>query len=109
MVKKHIIHCLLIGSIVVLSIASSCKKSSSVAYMNNATITNFSFTVPLCGAPYTVVIHGIADSNAQFESLPAGSNISTFPTNVKLNWHHIIDSQCLGSNNIFVDAIEKVN
>ena len=98
---------------VVLFVFFSCKKGRATSYMNTAIITSWNITTPFCGAPFQIVIHGLADSNAQFETLPASSNIdpltSVYPINVKLNWHRDTVSGCPGANNIVVDAIEKVN
>ena len=94
---------------------SSCKKSSSsTSYMNAATIKGPNYTVPACGAAYFIVVHGIADSEAQFDTLPSGSGIdlttATFPINVRINWHHNNDDACdFMINAMTIDAVSKVN
>jgi len=94
---------------------SSCKKSStSTSYMNTATITGPNLTVPPCGAAYYIVVHGIVDSEAQFNILPTGSGIdlatATFPINVHINWHHNNDDACDSMiNALIIDGVKKVD
>ncbi len=87
----------------------ACKKSSTT-YMNTATIKGPNLTMPACGAAYLITIHGIADSGAQFNTLPSGSGIdlstATFPINIRLNWHHNTGNFCDTAVNIIsIDAM----
>ena len=79
--------------------------------MNEATIKGPNYTMPPCGGLYFIVIHGIADSMAEFDSLPHGSSIAldtaTFPLNIRLNWHHATGSGCDTISNIIgIDSMQ---
>ena len=97
---------LLILLAAVLVITPACKKSTrtTTTFMNTATIKGQNLTVPACGAAFFITIHGITDSNAQFNTIPASSGIdlstATFPLNIKLNWHAVAGNQC---NVIIID------
>jgi len=101
---------LLVLLIAIALVSPACKKSSSATYMNTATIKGPNYTMPACGAAYWITVHGVTDSNAQFNTLPAGSGIdlttATFPINVKLNWHKEMPDNC---NIIIVDAVIKAD
>ena len=93
----------------------SCRKDAAhkttSVFMNTATIRGPNLTVPACGAAFFITIHGIADSFAQFDSVPGSSSVdlatASFPINIKMNWHHGAGSECDTIANISViDSME---
>jgi len=109
---------LLIALFTFALIFPSCRKSettkttrTSSGFMNYATITGYSFDMLVCGGVYNINIHGITDSLAQFNTLPAGSGISldtaSFPVNVEMNWHHFTGNMCdTMANLISIDSLK---
>jgi len=104
----------LIAAVLLLACAACHKENSNKttsAFMNEATIKGPNLTMPPCGGQYMIVIHGITDSSAQFDSLPHGSSIAldtaTFPLNIRLNWHHSTGTECdTLSNIITIDSMQ---
>lgn len=96
--------------IALLAICNSCRKSSSGGYSNTATIKGYDYSATVCGGTYWIVIHGITDSLASFDSLPASSGIdlstATFPLNIRLNWHLRSPDLC---NVIVVDGAARMD
>ena len=102
---------LLILLIVIATIFPSCKKSSkTTSYMNTGEITGPDYGMTYCSGGYFIKVDGVSGP-IRFNTLPASSGIdlttSTFPINVKLNWHYQTTPDPCGI--IVVDAIAKVD
>ena len=91
-------------------LVSSCKKSrTATSFSSTGVIKGSSPFMRSCGGNYWIVIDDTL-GGCTFDSLPAGSGIdlstTTFPINVKLNWHYQTPEAC---SIVVIDAIEKVD
>ena len=103
---------LLILLIAIATIFPSCKKSSkaTTTYTNTGIIAGPDYGMTMCSGGYFITVTGVTGP-IRFNTLPSGSGIdlttSTFPINVKLNWHYQTTPDPCGI--IVVDAIARAD
>ncbi len=95
-----------------ITLVSCHKANRTTSFMNNATITGYNLSANMCGAKYLLVIHGIADSGAQFDSLPTSSRLTidstAFPINIQINWHANHFNSCdTIVHRITIDSVDR--